>query len=512
MKETFSAKNIMLCKSMVFSLLDYTSRVLFSIGKYQIVHAFTINKEAEISCEEISNHMISHEENHLLPSPQDSPNLEALKCLTTMAEDLKEHKQSLLVSINNSPHNGNVGFGLTVENIIRLSSTFCCFGSVVWGLTSSTGQTDAKDIDEKEIVMRKSEHTSELNSCISLFVELSDVFVNKFLVESNQLSKSSQNMQHSEDPAMQVSLLGTNSMSPKSVIFKANTSAGTQNECKASATSFTLSAVDNVSKSVRDIGRALNPKVENPVASVLARDYSEPQGLNKPLLRSLVKGDHPEIAFLLRQLLIAFSSLLRLNLQKNYCVLPSTFVTTFIEISQLLLLEFAEMVVVPQQPALLLLDGARSYLRELAGYFPLTDPTSSRKVYTELIQMHMMAIGKTILLQGKGRTLTFHGSQSSTKPLHNGSVEAYSSTGLHSFALDGFRTRLRKSFKAYIERSSELHLLSAILVIEKSLVGILERCTLIYDVKTSKEEEEILSVVSGGIDCFSMILEFVSGK
>jgi len=492
--EAFSAENIILCKSMIFSLLDYTSHVLFSIGKYQSVCAISINKEAEMSCEEISNHMICHEENNLLSSSQSSPKLEALKCLTFMAENLKEHKHSLLVSINNSPHNVSVGSGLTTENIIRFSSAVCCFSRVLWGLTSSTGQRDAKDIEEKQILMWKSEHASELNSCISVFMELSDVFVNKFLFESNQLSKSSHNTQHSEDPA------------------KANTSAGPENECKAAATCFTLS-VDNVSKGVNDLGRALNPKGENSVARVLAGvDYSEAQGLNKHFLRSLVKGDHPEIALLLRQLLIAFSSLLRLNLQRNDRLLPSSLVSTFIEISQLLLLEFVEMVVVPQQSALLLLDGAHSYLRELVSYFPFTDPTSSRKVYTELIQIHMRAIGKTILLQGKGRTLTFHERQSSTKPLRCGSVEAYSSTELHCFALDEFRTRLRKSFRAYIERSSELHLLSTIQVIERSLVGILEGCTVIYDVKTSKDGEEILSVVAGGIDCFRMVLEFVSGK
>ncbi|KOM56732.1 hypothetical protein LR48_Vigan10g262400 [Vigna angularis] len=260
---------------------------------------------------------------------------------------------------------------------------------------------------------------------------------------------------------MQVSLSLTN-LAPKVVVSKANTSAGPQNECKAAATCYTLS-VDNVSKGFSDLGRALNPKGENSVARVLAGvDYFEPQGLNKHFLRSLVKADHPEVALLLRQLLIAFSSLLRLNLHRNDRFLPSSLVSTFIEISQLLLLEFAEMVVVPQQSALLLFDGACSYLRELVGYFPFTDPTSSRKVHTELIQVHMRAIGKSILLQGKGRTLTFHERQSSAKPLHCGSVEAYSSTELHCFALDEFRTRLRKSFKAYIEKSSELHLLSTI--------------------------------------------------
>lgn len=308
-------------------------------------------------------------------------------------------------------------------------------------------------------------------------------FVNKLLIESNQLSKSSHNTQHFEDPAVKLSLSSTNYLSSKSLVSKANALVGTQNESKAAATCCTSSAVDNVSKSVSNHGRMLNPNGENYVARVLARvESTELQGLNKPLLQSLVKGDHPEIAFLLRQLLIVFSSLLRLNFLKDDGFLPSSFVPTFIEISQVLLLEFTEMVAVPQYSALLLLDGACNYLRELAGYFPFTDPTSSRKVYTKLIQIHMRAIGKTISLQGKRATLTFHERQSSTKSLHKGSVEAYSFTELHCFSLDEFKIGLRNSFKAYIERPSELHLLSTIQAIERSLVGIQEGCTAIYDV------------------------------
>ncbi|KAH1236618.1 hypothetical protein GmHk_08G021788 [Glycine max] len=472
-------------------------------------------KEAEMPCEEISNHKISHEENHLLPCSQDSPKLEALKCLTFMAENLREQIQSLLVSVHNTPCNVNVGFGLTYESINRLSSSACCFSRLLWGLlTSSTGQTDAKDSDEKEkVLMWKSEHASELDSCISSLVELTNVFVNKLLIESNQLSKSSHNTQHFEDPAVKLSLSSTNYLSSKSLVSKANALVGTQNESTAAASCFTSSAVDNVSKSVSNHGRMLNPNGENSVARVLARvESTELQGLNKPLLQSLVKGDHPEIAFLLRQLLIVFSSLLRLNLLKDDGFLPSSFVPTFIEISQVLLLEFTEMVVVPQYSALLLLDGACNYLRELAGYFPFTDPTSSRKVYTKLIQIHMRAIGKTISLQGKRATLTFHERQSSTKSLHKGSVEAYSFTELHCFSLDEFKIGLRNSFKAYIERPSELHLLSTIQAIERSLVGIHEGCTVIYDITTSKDGGGISSFVTAGIECFVMILEFVSGR
>ncbi|TKY59827.1 Bifunctional fucokinase/fucose pyrophosphorylase [Spatholobus suberectus] len=435
-KEAFSAKNIILCKSLMFSLMDHTSHVLYGIGKYQSVHVFSIGKEAEMPREEIPNHKISHEENHLLPSSQDSPKLEALKCLTFMAENLKEQMQSLLFSVHNTPHDVNVGVSLTYENINRLSSAVSCFSRFLWGLTSFMGQTDAKDSDKKEkVLMWKSEHASELNSCVSSVVELTDFFVNKLVIESNQLSESSHDTQRFEKPAVNLFLSGTNYF--------------------------------------------------------------------------LVRGDHPEIAFLLRQLFIASSPLLRLNLQKDDCFLPSSFIPTFIEISQVLLLEFTEMVVVPQQSAFLLLDGALCYLRELAGYFPFTDPTFSTKVYTELIQIHMRAMGKTILWQGKRATLTFHEGQSSIKTLHKGSVEAYSSTELHCFSWDEFKTRLQKSFKAYIERS--LHLLPTIQAIERSLVDVKKRCSVIYDVKTSKDGGEILSRVAAGIDCIHVIHEFVSG-
>ncbi|KAL2329169.1 hypothetical protein Fmac_022596 [Flemingia macrophylla] len=392
-KEAFSAKNIMLCKSLMFSLMDHTSHILFCIGKYQIVHVFDIGKEAEMPCEE----------NHLLASFHNSHKLEALKCLTSMAENMKEQVQSLFVSVHNTPCDVNVGFGLTYENINRLSSAVSCFGGVLWGLTSFMGQIDSKDSDSKEVLMGKCELAFERDSCISSLVELTDFLVNKLLIESNQLSKSSHN---------------------KWFVSKASASAGKQKESKAAASCFTSSAIDHV-----------------------------------------------------------------------------------------LLLEFTEMVVVPQQSAFLLLNGALSYLRELAGYFPLTDSTSSIKVYTKLIHIQMRAIGKTILLQGKRTKLTFLERQSSTESLHyKGSVEAYSPTELHCFSLDVFKTRLQMLFKAYIEGQSELHLLSVIQAIERSLVGVQEGCTMIYNVKTSKDGGDISSLVAAGIDCFSMILDFVSGR
>ncbi|CAI8617175.1 unnamed protein product [Vicia faba] len=436
----------------------------------------------------------------------DSSKLEPLKCLTLMAQNLKEQMQNLLAS--------QKGHGLTCENLNRLSSEVSCFSGVLWALTSALGQTNAKDSGYKEkVLMWKSEHVSELKSCIFSFEEVVKFFIDNLLGKNNQLSVNLHDTQNFEKPAFDLSFSGTKYLLSECSVSKANGSAGMQKESKTKATCSTSSATDNVSKSGSEVEIMSTPESVNFVASVLARDDSpEPLSLNKPLLQSLVKGDNPEVAFLLRQLLIAASSLLRLNLQMGDSPLPSGCVPAFIEISQVLLLEFTEMVGVPQQSAFLLLDGALSYLRELASYFPFTDPTSLSKVYTKLVQIHMRAIGKSILLQGKRAKLTLHERQSSTKTLHKGQFEACSSNEMHDFCLNELKTRLRVSFKAFIEGQSELHLLSTIQAIERVLVGVQEGCTIIYGIKTDKDGGEISTLVAAGIDCLDMILEFVSGR
>jgi hypothetical protein len=82
---------------------------------------------------------------------------------------------------------------------------------------------------------------------------------------------------------------------------------------------------------------------------------------------------------------------------------------------------------------------------------------------------------------------------------------------MYDICLDELKTRLRVSFKAFIERQSELHLLSTIQAIERSLVGVQEGCAIIYDIKTSKDGGEVSTLVAAGIDCLDMIIEFVSG-
>ncbi|KAK4284826.1 hypothetical protein QN277_001608 [Acacia crassicarpa] len=520
--EKFSAKYTTLLNPMVFSLMDHTSHVFLGIGKYQIIHALSIDKEAEKPSEEMSSYRIVHEKSHLLQSSQsiaccsgfdilvppsssalacvDFLKFDALKSLTFMTDNLKEQMKSLFVSLKDAHFAGSVGFDSSHENLNKVSFTVSCLSGILWSFASVMDHTYIKGSDHKEVWMWDSEYTSNVNTCTRVLVEVVDFFVHKLLADKIQPSES-------------FCSLDSKCFTLECSCTKADASRGIQQECEAAITSSGLSAIGNDKKGASNPDVLLEPGCENSVASILVRaDSLEPACLNMPLLQSLLKGDHPEVAFLLRQLLITSAVLLKLNLRKDSCSLLSNVVPAFIEISQVLLLEFIEMAEVPQQPAFLLLDGVLSYLRELASYFPFSDPTSSGKLYTNLIELYLRAIGKTISLQGKQATLTFHERQVSAKKLSERSFEEYSSSELYCFCLNELKARLRVSFIAYIEKPPELHLLSAIQAVERALVGVREGCTIIYDINTSTDGGEISSVVAAGIDAFDMILEFVSDR
>lgn len=488
--EKFSAKNTTLLKFMVFSLMDHTSYVLLGIGKYQIFHALSVDKDAEKTDVEMSSYGIVHEESNLLQSSQsiacgDVLKFGALKTFTFLIDNLKELMQSLSVSLNDAHYAGIVGFGSSHENMNKVSFTISCLSGILWSFASVMGPTYVKGSNHKDASMRKIDHTSNVNTFIYAIVEVVDFSVRKLLADQ---------------PFGNLCSL-------------ADASKGIIQKCKAAIASSDSSGIGNDSKGASIPDVLLEPGCESIVASILVRaDSLKPDCLNVPLLQSLLKGDHPEVSSFLRQLLIASAILLKLDLPQDSSSLLSSIVPAFVEISQVLLLQFIEMVEVPQQPVFLLLDGVLSYLRELSSYFPYSDPISSKKLYTNLIELYLRALGKTIVLQGKKATLAFHERQSGAKKLNERSIEEYSSSELYCFCLNEFKARLRMSFIALIEKTSELHLLSAIQVIERALVGLREGCSMLYAINTSTDGGEISSLVAAGIDGFDMILEYVSGN
>ncbi|CBI37935.3 unnamed protein product, partial [Vitis vinifera] len=333
------------------------------------------------------------------PCSDSSKAVDAWKNVVLVAEALKEQTENLLISLKDALCNKRVEVGTVDLN--RLSSLVSCFQGFMWGLASAMNHIDVKECDdEMKLLKWKNEPFSKLNLCINVFTDFIDFSLCMFLIEDDQQPEGLGEMRLQLDSAV----------------------------C---ATNF-LSDVD----------------------------LFELRRLNRPLLRSLLKGDNPEAAFFLRELFIASSAILRLNLQINCIPLSSCFVPIFNGISQLLLLELANMADVPQPISLVWLDGVLKYLEELGNQFPLTNPTLYRDVYAKLIDLHLKAIGKCISLQGKRATLASHDAESSTKTL-----------------------------------------------------DIQEGCMVIYDVNTgSAHGGKVSSITAAGIDCLDLVLEFVSGR
>ncbi|TYG83848.1 hypothetical protein ES288_D01G201000v1 [Gossypium darwinii] len=235
--------------------------------------------------------------------------------------------------------------------------------------------------------------------------------------------------------------------------------------------------------------------------------------LNKHLLLGLLKGDHPDRAVLLRQLLITYSAILRLNLRVGGPLLSSGMAPLIIDMSKFLLLELANSVQSPPPFTFVWLDGAVKYLEEVGSHFPFTDSALNENVYGKLIELHLRGIGKCISLQGKRATLESHERESSSKILRDdtGLSESFLSHGSH--CLDEFKARLRRSFSVFVKNPSELQLMSTIEAIEKALVGVQGAHARIYEITAgSANGGMVSSTVAGGIDCLDLLLEHGSGR
>ncbi|KAI3745178.1 hypothetical protein L1987_58284 [Smallanthus sonchifolius] len=218
----------------------------------------------------------------------------------------------------------------------------------------------------------------------------------------------------------------------------------------------------------------------------------------------VLSGENLEAAFFFRQLFIAYSAILKLNLQIKTS-LSTNLVNIFIGISETLLLEFSNNTETPSDFTFMFLDGIGKFLEELANHLSSTNSTLPAKVYEKLVDLHLKAIGKCISLQQKRATLESHETESSTKTM-NDPEYAYSS-------LDEFKSRLRLSFKVFVSKPSELYISSAVQSIKKALIGLQEGGMANYQIYAGNSDGgKVSSVVAAGIDCLDVVLEAITGR
>lgn len=501
-------------RDLIFSLMDHTSYVFLTLSRYQYnctVHSIC----AKIPHEEKPSSEIGQQQSSLNksgPRMDSSKDIEAWKNVLLLAETLKEQTQGLLVSLKDAPCNEKAGDDINFVDLNKLSSVVSCFSGFLWGLASALSRVNATDSDYKVKLLRwKCEPVSKINLCINVFADFIGFSLCKLFVEDDHQPGNlcdSQNFLKSDDGS---GLLSSGEFSLQGFVQmlcdEQHQKSGAATKCSASSVSG-----DDSSNTIAN-RHSLQLKDANTVAGILNKaDSYECQLLNKYLLQSLLKGDHPKAAILIRQLLIGSSAILRLNLQTRRNPLLSSFVPSFIDISQVLLLKLADGAEVPQPFSFMWLDGVLKYLQELGSHFPLTNPTLTRNVYTKLIELHLKALGKCISLQGKEATLASHEKESASKILDDHIGSSVASRSRMPNGLDEFKGRLRLSFEVLIRKPSELHLLSAIRAIEKALVGVHEGSTIIYEINTgSADGGKVSSTVAAGIDCLDLVLEYVSG-
>ncbi|XP_031260000.1 uncharacterized protein LOC116118175 [Pistacia vera] len=486
-------------RDMIFSLIDHTSYIFLTLSKYHLNSAVNSFILFDQPCKGKPSSEVFHEQNNLKesgPCLDSFKEFEAWKSMFLVMDSLEEQAQNLLVSLKDALCDRKVGVCGKVVNLNKLSSLVSCFSGILWGLASAANHSDEKNGDKLKLLRWKCEPISKLNHYIDVFADVTSSFLNILVVE-----QTFQKLDYGEDPPTsgEFFLERCDAMTEN---------LGTLRTCAESV------GIDEDSRTMVVHNNRSELEDANSPATVLANnDLLELQCFNRHLLHGLLKGDHPEAAFSLRRLLIASSAILRLNLQRSRTPFSSGLVPTFIGISEFLLLQLADMIEVPQPFTFVWLDGVLSYLEELGNHFPLTNPMLTRNVYTRLIELHLRAIGKCISLQGKKATLASHETESSTKILDCSMDLSEASLSHGPYCLDEFKARLRMSFKVFIKKPSDLHLLSAVKAIERSLVGVQGGCSVTYNISTgSGDGGKVSSIVAAGIDSLDLVLEYVSGR
>lgn len=463
-------------KDIIFSLMDHTSYLFLTTSKYQFKTALCLMVIDKKPCKE-QDQDVCHEINDgddLCLDP--SHCVEVCNTAIQMSINLKEQAENELIFLKKP--NVAIGNGNNSVNMCKVNSLASCLNGFLWGLASAVDHTDLRNSNRRMRSMKlKREYSSQLNLCINAMLELLGLILEMFLDRDSQCHTKLCGHEISQD------LLVVNELSS----LEADTSYRKQKHHGLES-----SHCDDGSENTSINRKRMKLENKKSVASILNEARSiEMQFLNQPFLRGLLKGSYPEVAFALKQLFLAASVILRLHKQYDTVPLSSSFVAILIGFSSSLLLEFTDMVEVPQPFLLACLDGVLKYLKELGHLFPSADPMQSKNLYSRLINLHLKAIGKCISLQGKRATLASHETESTTKTLDGGLFQESSFPGV--YCMDELKASLRTSFSVFTKEASELHLLSAIEAIERALGS----CS---------------SIVAASVECLDLVLEFVSGN
>ncbi|KAL3621312.1 hypothetical protein CASFOL_036224 [Castilleja foliolosa] len=439
-----------------FSLMDHTSNLLQIVSRGQFEHSIS----SIVSAGKLDGERQTLDNCQIQLNPKEGEWQSVLQ----ITEAFKEHLQKDLTTFRDSSTNMKVECLAGFQDLNKLSSTVASSQGLLWGLASTLADTNAVNSNFKTKFSRRNpEMMAIIRSCVDTCLNFTTFFMIALFLE--------------DDPTLYMSASGK-------IVLSDKKSEGTEGNLKK----ISCSSIPDLEVFLTDVKKwKLRPK--------------------KCLLMQVFRGENPEAAFFLRQLFIACSAILRLNLQIDLNISWTLF-SISLDISQFLLTEFTRSEM-PNQFAYFWLDGVVKFIEELGSYFPLFDPLLSRDFYVDLIGLHLRVIGKCIALQGKEAKLASQETGSRANKLANHD-QLRSSWG--ASRLSQLKEKLRTSFITYIKKSSEFHLLSSIQAVERALVGVQESLMTNYEIVCGVSDgAEVSSVVAAGIDMLDLILEFVTG-
>uniref|UniRef100_M8BW60 Uncharacterized protein n=1 Tax=Aegilops tauschii TaxID=37682 RepID=M8BW60_AEGTA len=246
-----------------------------------------------------------------------------------------------------------------------------------------------------------------------------------------------------------------------------------------------------------------------------------PPGMKRSLLKNLLDGEGPFVAFTLRELYSVSAAIVKL---KGLISFSGDFSTKACNPFQHLSLnpmvgtacnslqKIADMSDWPDMFSPVWIDGILRYL-DVLGTFP--ELNLSKELHAQIVNAHVSATGKCILLQVKSATLPTHEVGSSTKTLHLQNTSGYVVTKNiidRQNRLNSLISRLRLSMRNVVSLASNMHLSATLQVIERALVGVNQYSHSIYEVKTGTSDGgTVSSDVAAGIDCLYLVLGSVPG-
>ncbi|KAI4367252.1 hypothetical protein MLD38_023012 [Melastoma candidum] len=483
------AHNNFLFQDDMLSLLDHTFNIFSKLGDYYFSEALRSLLKTRSSEEERDSHM-----DHVRNS--DDGNSASL-----ILQRIKGEMQELYGFLECTVREEKLKACSNSLNLSRTISVLSFLNGLLWGAVSALNNVGGKVCGFKVIGSPLSKEVlSDINSCMTLFVSIAGLFLDKVLISDEKrqpFADGAQNIEvshHRQPVTVTEPLAGGDASADKSNI----TSRG---HSKGDVITF-LESYEFPNGSIAASGKEHSS----------GDNSSDQEHVDVAYLQNMVKGDNHTEAFLLRQLFLGFSAILKLQAQGLSGHIFPNMMRILLEVSQVLIEELLNRAVLPHSFSYVWLDGVFMYLEHLGNYFHLTNAVSSRNLFTQLIQLHFMALGKCIALRGKRHTLISHEMQSDTKILRlNGGInEGYV---VKCPFLDGFTLRLRASFSSLLENVSELHLLSVVQALGRALVGVQEDCPGMYAITTGHADGEKVSLyVAASIDYFALLLENVTGR